>query len=249
MPAFKNIYYIHFDSIDSTNTWTKNHAHTLDPQKITCITALEQTAGRGRGAHKWISPKGENIYATIYFTTPLHAPYIANLAQIASLSCARMLKLNGLHPQIKWPNDILIDGKKIAGTLAETVSFEDKIGIVLGIGINVNMSERYLDTIDQPATSLCSLTHRLWDKEEVLKSFLKELLVNLEYLKTDGFGVFVSEYEALLAYKGEKITCSDQGKTIEGICRSIDSLGRLHIELPSGEILKLYSGEVNREFY
>ncbi len=246
MPAFKNIYYIHFDSIDSTNTWTKNHAHTLDPQKITCITALEQTAGRGRGAHKWISPKGENIYASIYFTIPLHSPYIVNLAQIASLSCARLLKLEGLHPQIKWPNDILVDGKKIAGTLVETVSFEDKIGIVLGIGINVNMSQEHLDAIDQPATSLAALTHCSWDKDAILSLFLKEFLVNLECLKTEGFAYFISDYEAMLAYKGEKITCSDQGKTIEGICLSIDSLGRLHIELPSGEILKLYSGTVRK---
>ena len=91
MTQMKNIYHIHFDIIDSTNTWTKNNAATLDPDQLTCITASEQTAGRGRLSRKWISPKG-NIYATLYFTLPRQCPYIINLGQILSLSCIAVLK-------------------------------------------------------------------------------------------------------------------------------------------------------------
>jgi len=118
MQPFKSISYIHFDTIDSTNTWAKNNAKTLDPDQITCITALEQTAGRGRWLRKWISPKGQNIYATIYFCLSKNCKQLSNVGQILSLSCAKVLKSKGFLPQIKWPNDLLLEKKKVAGVLA-----------------------------------------------------------------------------------------------------------------------------------
>src|SRR5690242_2426664 len=95
----KNIYYIHFDSIDSTNTWTKKNAATLDPDQLTCVTALEQTAGRGRFFRKWLSPKGQNIYASFFFCLPADCPYIINLGQVLSLSCITVLKKKGFSPK------------------------------------------------------------------------------------------------------------------------------------------------------
>src|SRR3989339_1701180 len=114
MKSNKHINYIHFQSIDSTNTWAKNHASTLDPQKITCITAHEQTAGRGRFQKKWISPKGENLYCTFFFTVPIGSSFIPNLGQILSISACKLFTHLGFPAQIKWPNDLLISGKKIA---------------------------------------------------------------------------------------------------------------------------------------
>lgn len=244
MNHLKNVCYIHFDTIDSTNTWTKSNAHTLDPTKITCITALEQTAGKGRWLKKWISPKGENIYASIYFCVPLHCSYLSNLGQILSLSCATILKKKGFSPQIKWPNDILLSGHKVAGILTETVAFEDRIGVVLGIGLNVNMSQTLLKNIDQPATSLAQLSGQTWVVEQVLEALLKQFLKDLDLLQNKGFAAFLPAYEELLAYKGQPITCHDGHKAIKGICHSVAPDGKLNLQLPNGEFIHISAGEI-----
>ncbi len=246
MPRIKNIYYIHFDTINSTSTWTKKNASTLDQNQLTCVTALEQTEGRGRFSRKWISPKGQNVYATLYFTLPRECPYIINLGQILSLSCIAVLKKKGFNPQIKWPNDILLDHKKVAGILCETVSFEDRIGIVLGIGINVNMSSELLETIDQPATSLAQLSGQTWNLEQIIEPVLKQFISDLQTLQEKGFSPFQAKYEELLAFKGASISCSgsDGLKTVKGICHSINSNGTLNLLLPDGKITVLSAGEL-----
>jgi BirA family transcriptional regulator, biotin operon repressor / biotin---[acetyl-CoA-carboxylase] ligase len=244
MPRSKNICYIHFDTLDSTNTWTKKNAATLDQNQLTCVTAQEQTAGRGRFYRKWISPRGQNIYATLYFCLPKESPYLINLGQILSLSCIAVLKKNGFTPQIKWPNDILLDGKKVAGILCETVSFEDRIGIVLGMGINVNMTNELLNTIDQPATSLSQLSGQTWTLEQLIEPVLKQFLSDLETLQSQGFEPFRLPYEELLAFKGQSITCNDGIKTVKGICHSINSDGRLNLLMPDGQITTLSAGEL-----
>jgi BirA family biotin operon repressor/biotin-[acetyl-CoA-carboxylase] ligase len=244
MSRLKNIYYIHFDTIDSTNSWTKKNAETLDPNQLTCVTALEQTSGRGRFFRKWVSPKGQNIYATVYFCLPHGCPYIINFGQILSLSTIAVLKKKGFSPQIKWPNDILLAGKKVAGILCETLIFEDRIGVILGVGINVNMSQELLETIDQPATSLAQLSGQTWTLEQILEPVLKQFLMDLDTLLTQGFEPFRPSYEKLLAYKGETIACNDGLKMIKGICHSINSDGRLNLMLPDGRVMTLSAGEL-----
>lgn len=244
MPRLKNICFVHFDTIDSTNTWTKKNASTLDPNQLTCVTALEQTSGRGRFFRKWISPKGQNIYATLYFCLPRACPYLINLGQILALSCIAVLKKKGFSPQVKWPNDILLDGKKVAGILCETVSFEDRIGIVLGIGINVNMQQDLLEAIDQPATSLAQLSGQTWTLEQIIEPVLNQFIKDLETLESKGFEPFRPMYEELLAYKGGPISCNYGLKTIKGICHSINSDGRLNVLQPDGTMITLSAGEL-----
>lgn len=244
MPRLKNIHYIHFDTIDSTNTWTKKNAAALDANQLTCVTALEQTAGRGRFFRRWLSPKGQNIYATLFFCLPKECSYLINLGQILSLSCVTVLKKKRFSPQIKWPNDILLDGKKVAGILCETVSLEDRIGVVLGIGINVNMSKELLETIDQPATSLAQLSGQTWTLEQILEPLLKQFLKDLNLLQNRGFEPFRKTYEQFLAYKGKAMTCNDGLQTIHGICHSINPDGRLNLLLPDGKISTLVASEV-----
>lgn len=244
MPRLKHIDYIHFDTIDSTNTWTKKNAEHLDPDRLTCITALEQTAGRGRFQRKWISPKGQNIYATLYFCLSPGCPHIINLGQILSLACIAVLEKKGFHPQIKWPNDILLEGKKMSGILCETVSFEDRMGIVLGVGINVNMSQDLLDTIDQPATSLAQLSGRTWTLEQIIEPIIRQFMADLETLLKEGFKPFRPKYERLLAFKGKSISCNDGTRTIKGICHSINPDGRLNLLLPNGQLTLLAAGEL-----
>jgi len=240
----KTINYIHFDTIDSTNSWAKQNAETLDPRQITCITAKEQTAGRGRFNRRWISPRGQNIYASLYFCLSLDCPIVMHLGQLFSLSCAKILKEKGFSPQVKWPNDLLMKNKKIAGILTETISFTDRLGIILGIGININMSEPLLSTIDQPAISLAQLSEETWTMEQILNPLLDQFLKDLKLLQEKGFKPFRKTFEEFLAFKGKKISFYNGQKHCEGICKGIDDEGRLTILLPTQEKIALNAGEM-----
>ncbi len=237
------IQYIQLDSVDSTNNWVKSHLQELS--SLTCVTASEQTAGRGRFKRHWVSPRGQNISATLFFTVPLGAGYLCNLGQLMAFSVAKTLRGIGFYPQIKWPNDILIQGKKIAGVLTETVAQGDMIGMIIGIGMNVNMPEDALQSIDQPATSLLQLSKKKWDIQELTELLMTRFLHDLQLLQKSGFAAFQAPFEELLAYKGEQITCRDGTQTITGICHSITPDGRLQLLLPSGEIKTLTAGELN----
>ena len=236
------IHYITLDSVDSTNNWVKSHLADLKP--LTCVTAEEQTAGRGRFKRHWISPRGENIYASLYLTVPLGSGYLPNLGQIMAFACAKVLRGLGFKALLKWPNDILIQDKKIAGVLTETVTKDDEIGVILGIGLNVNMSQESLNTIGVPATSLFDQSKKKWDRQELTELLMSHFLQDLEVLKKSGFEPFQVPFENILAYKGQEITCRDGTQTIKGICHAITKDGRLELQLASGEIKILMAGEV-----
>jgi len=237
------VQYIQLDSIDSTNNWVKSHLSELS--SFTCVTALEQTAGRGRFKRQWISPRGQNIYATLFFTVPRDAPYLNNLGQLMAFACAKTLRGIGFSAQIKWPNDILIQEKKIAGVLTETVTQGKLVSLIIGIGINVNLPPEALESIDQPATSLLQLSKKNWDIQELTELLMTRFLFDLQLLQKSGFAAFQAPFENILAYKGQEITCLDGTRTIRGICHGITPDGRLQLLLPSGEVRTLTAGELN----
>lgn len=236
---------IHLDSVDSTNNFAKQHLHEWDPKKITCITAKEQTAGRGRMQRVWRSPRGQNIYATFSFQLPIHALHLTSIAQVMALSLAMVLLKEGLQPHVKWPNDVQIEGKKMAGVLSETIFTKDHVDVIVGIGVNVNMPASEIDLIDQPATSLMLETHHEWDLASFFKKLQKQFLTDLQKFKKEGFTPFHSQFENLLAYKGQTIRCFDGKKEWVGICHSITNDGQLNLYLPNKEIHTLLTGDVN----
>jgi BirA family biotin operon repressor/biotin-[acetyl-CoA-carboxylase] ligase len=245
MSLFKTIHTIRFDTIDSTHTWGKKNISTIDPDALTCITALEQTASLGRRhQRRWVSPKGCNILATFCFFLPKTNIFTSNLGQVFSLSAASFLEKEGFFPEIKWPNDVRVQGKKIMGILCEALQAEDRIGIVLSFGLNVNMPEEILRHIDQPATSLAILSGTLWDLDAVLKELLDQFISDLTILKAQGFSCFRDRYEQLLAYKGQTIRCFDGTKFLEGICHAILPDGRLELLLTEGSTVHLSAGEL-----
>jgi BirA family biotin operon repressor/biotin-[acetyl-CoA-carboxylase] ligase len=240
----KSIKYIQFETIHSTNSWVKENAASLNQEEITCISATEQTAGRGRFNRKWVSAKGNNIYATLYFCVPKHFPYVGNLSQILSLACIEILESKGFHPQIKWPNDLLIASKKFAGILCETLNFDENIGIVLGIGINVDLPPSLLNTIDQPATSLSELSNQNVEREQLLKTLVELFCKKLEILRKQGFAPFWAAYTEHLFLKDQLIIHHDGHRTLEGTYESINEKGQLVLRLANGELKTLFSGEI-----
>lgn len=237
---------IHLEKVNSTNTYAKENYSHFDLGEITRITADEQTAGRGRFTRSWISPKGENIYLTYFFTMDKKVMDLNNLAQILSLSITKLLNKCGLSPHIKWPNDVLVNGKKIAGILCETIDLQDRFGVILGTGINVNMAKEALDQIDQPATSLFVELEKKLDFDPLIKQLEAFFLEDYQLFRRDGFKPFYMSYDALLTHKGKPISLKQNGQVISGTLHSLNPDGRLNILLDNGDIQTLSSGEIKK---
>ncbi len=214
---------IHLDAVDSTNTYAKSHARDFDPEKITLITADVQTGGRGRFSNRsWISKRG-NLHMSLVLSISPNP----NLAQILALSALEVVKL---PIQIKWPNDLIFDDKKLAGVLVETTS----IGVILGLGMNVNTP---IET-DQKTTSLKELSGKTWDLNQLSLAIAKQFVRNV------GKDFQELPFEEHLAYKNEFITCDTGRGKIEGLLLGIGKDGHLQVEV-DGKIKSIYSGDIS----
>ena len=236
----------HFKTIDSTNTWAKHHASELDPHLITLITADEQTAGRGRFKRHWESPSGLNIYATFCFFIEKHRQDIGNLPQILALATCRILEELHFQPQLKWPNDVLLSHKKVAGILCETTPLSDNICVILGIGLNVNMAQEQLQNIDRPATSLLAEDGKVRQVEEVLQLLQHRFSSHLEQFIDEGFSPFLEAYKNILVHRqGDVIRFNDNRTLWEGNFQGIAQDGGLNLLIPStGHVKTFYAGEI-----
>lgn len=234
---------IHFQSLDSTNTWAKINPIEWSPEGVTLVTADEQTKGRGRFTREWISPANLNIYASYCFFVE-QTQNISNISQIMAIACAETLESTHFAPKIKWPNDILIHGKKIGGILSETIQHGEQKGVICGIGLNVNMPQEMLPLIDRPATSLLVEGKKLYAITPLLENLSEKFLTLLDAFLTGGFSpLFPLFQERCSIQKGDKISFRDHQSIIEGKCLSIQSDGTIEVLLPDNTSKIFYSCE------
>ena len=173
---------IQLETVDSTNAYAL--ANFADLPGHTLVTAEQQSAGRGRRGKKWFSPPGTNIYASFIVKNPIFPPHCASW--IGCLSALETLRLHepDINFWIKWPNDIyagkeICESRKIAGVLCETRTRKTSNqldGIVIGIGININMSNEDLKKIPIPAASLFSLSEKVWPVEDIITTLHRQLI-------------------------------------------------------------------------
>lgn len=240
----RQIRFLYFETLPSTSGWVKERLNLLKSDELLCVVAATQTEGRGRFDRTWLSASGENLYLTLGFSLPSPCSFLGNLGQIASLSCVQLLKGKGVEALIKWPNDLLIRGKKVGGVLCETVPFPGEIRVALGIGLNVDLPQSLLNTVQQKATSLCLEYPREWKREELLGPLVKLFSEHLTQLEQEGFAPFHSEYVKALAFKEGKIThTTSQGSRV-GTFEAIDPQGQLVLRLEDGTRVSLSAGEV-----
>lgn len=147
---------IELDMVDSTNNWAKREKASFSHDRPTFIVASGQTCGRGRGTNSWLSPRGQNLYLTLAEKVRPSLK-ITDYGLIAPLAIKHLLKNLKIQAKIKWPNDLIVGHEKICGILVEGTYISSSPWVIVGIGLNVNMNEALLRSIDQPATSL----HRL----------------------------------------------------------------------------------------
>lgn len=235
----------HFEIIDSTNTWAKQNAHLLPHDVITLVTACEQTAGRGRFKRRWESPRGQNILASFCFFIEKHRMDIGNIPQVLAISAAKTLEELGFAPELKWPNDVLLSSKKVAGILAETTPLSDQLCFIAGIGLNVNMPLDLLQQIDRPATSLLVEGKQEFDVEAVLELLQRHFVADLDLFLEVGFYPFLEEYRQRMTLDPKKTIRFDDNRTVwEGTLYAINQDGSLSLKLANGEIKKFVAGEI-----
>lgn len=233
------------EEVDSTNLAAKRMAAEGAPEG-TLILARRQTAGRGRMGRSWKSPEEGCIFMTVLLRPglpPQSAPVLTLLVGMAV--CKAVRQTTGLLAEIKWPNDVLLDGKKICGILTEmSAEMEEIHYVAAGIGINVNVPA-LPEEISKTATSLAIAGGKAYCRADVVAAVLLELEVLYErYLAEGSFSGFVREYEALCHTVGRKVAVIGR-ETREGTAVGVCETGELLVELSSGGILAVNSGEVS----
>lgn len=234
----------HFSIIDSTNTWAKHHADSFNPLAITLITADAQTAGRGRFNRQWVSPPDQNIYATYCIFLEKHRTDIGNLPQVAAISIAQILTETGFSAKLKWPNDVIINNKKVAGILSESTPLSDKLCLIIGIGLNVNMTEEILQSIDRPATSLYAESMQKQDVKNILEKLTLQFSQNIAVFIEEGFSIFLKDYRERMHMPSGCIQFHDNRTVHTGKVHSINNDGSLNLLLSNNTIQTFHAGEI-----
>jgi BirA family biotin operon repressor/biotin-[acetyl-CoA-carboxylase] ligase len=230
------------ESTESTMLGARAAAEAGAPDGAIAL-AEEQTAGRGRMGRSWVSPPGVNLYFTVVFRPTLEQ--LGQLALIAPLAvCLAIEETTGLLPRIKWPNDVLIDGRKVAGVLPEAELAGDKVLYALvGIGINVNLDAAGHSEIATIATSLREQLGREVAREEVLAATLNHL--EELYTAVRRGEVVSMDWKQRLETLGKPVRIEAAGgSVIEGTVVDADSDGALILRRDDGTHVRVQSGEV-----
>ncbi|MGR5985876.1 biotin--[acetyl-CoA-carboxylase] ligase [Bacillus cytotoxicus] len=213
----------------------------------TIVVAEEQTAGRGRLSRKWYSPKGTGVWMSIILRPSIPVHHAPQLTLLVAVSVAQAIeKCTGVNVGIKWPNDILINGKKTVGILTEMQADPDKINaVIMGIGINANQqTEHFVDEIKQIATSLAIESGKPIVRAELMRQiFLQMEKLYKEYLN-NGFTVVKLLWESYAVSIGKEITARTMRQTITGVAKGITDDGVLLLEDHQGYIHHIHSADI-----
>lgn len=235
-----------YDTTDSTNNQARRLGEAGEPHG-TLVTAETQSAGKGRRGRSWASPSGSGIWMSILLRpdlSPAHAPM---LTLVAGLSMARAIeKATGLSPRIKWPNDLVLNGRKICGILTEMSTEVEQIHyVVIGIGVNANIDE-FPPEIKDNATSLKLELGKAVVRAEIIAAFLEFFEKDYEtFLKDRNFRHLKKVYNGMLINVGKPVKIMDPGNEYTGTALGIDEEGRLLVEKEGGGVLAVSSGEVS----
>ena len=223
-----NLFYL--EEIDSTNKYAKENINNLEDKTV--VYTFNQTQGRGRLSRNWNYTGKDNIYASIVLKPSSKMKEIySNLTQLLCIVLAKTMEEYGVDPKIKWPNDIRIKKKKISGILAEVVmsSKGELKGIVLGFGVNLNVSQNILDNIEQPATSLNIETGRFINKDVFLQKVLKRFCLLYNSFIEEGFLLIRGDYIKRAEFLNEYIAVKVFDRTYEGTAVDVTESGALKI--------------------
>ena len=240
----KKIHY--FLNIDSTNSHARELADR-GAQEGEVVIAEKQTAGRGRLGREWISPAYANLYCSVILRPklpPVHAPQVTLMAAVALADA--VASFLPVAPAIKWPNDILVRGKKLAGILTESSCDSEHLEfVILGIGVNLNYSEeRMPEAIRQRATSLLIAGGKRVQREAFVRRLIQDLDRCYGILEESGFTALAQRWESRFGLRGRRVQVETLDGVILGSARGIDQDGALIVEGKDGALQRVVAGDV-----
>ena len=212
-----------------------------DAEEGAVVVAEVQRAGRGRQGRSWVSQPGNLLVSVLFRPTLETLPFISIIGGIAAARAVR--KITGLDPKIKWPNDLLIGGRKAAGILAESVITGDTVWYaVLGLGMNVSLDTDETEEISSFATSVNAAAGREVPREDLLRQFLMDL--DALYLSLGQGKSPIGEWQDLLETTGRRLVATWGDDTFTGVAEGTDEMGNLLLRQDDGLLLTLTAGDV-----
>ena len=207
------------------------------------VVAQVQTAGRGRFSRRWISGEGDCLLASVLLRPPADsAPLLSIAGALAAADAVRAL--TGLACAFKWPNDVLLNGRKVSGVLTEVrADTEGNVIVVLGVGLNVNLDPAAHADIAEGASSLASemgIEFAVADAEQAFLAGLRERYSQC----LDAPQAMVDDWSARLSTLGREVTVRRRDGAVHGVAEGVDDVGRLLVRLPSGDVRALADGEI-----
>lgn len=237
---------LYYKQLDSTNTQIHKLA-SEDAEHGTVVVAGHQTAGKGRRGRVWESPAEENIYMSILLRPDFQTEKAPMLTLVMAHSVASVLSQNGFpNVQIKWPNDLVMSGKKVCGILTEMHLSGTKIDhVVVGVGINVNTTRFSAELMDK-ATSLFLECGKLVDKERIIADIVETFMEMYGRFTEEGDLTFLQEeYNSILVNRDTEVRVLEPEGEYTAFALGINRMGELMVRLENGTERNVYAGEVS----
>ena len=236
----------YFQELKSTNITARELAESQG-EEGTIVIAETQTEGKGRRGREWFSAENKGIYASLLLKPripPSQAPRITLMTSVAL--CEVLIENTNLPVKIKWPNDLLINGKKTAGILTEMSADIEQIHfIIVGFGVNINTEQSdFNPDIKKTATSLLIESGNKYSRLDILQQFLKRFETYYNLFKKNDFSLIIEKWKIYSDIIGKEITVDNNFEKISGKAVDVDIDGILYIENSKGKLISIYSGDV-----
>lgn len=233
--------------VGSTNEWAKEMA-MYGAQEGTVVIAETQTMGRGRLRREWFSPNG-GLWFSLILRPKLRPAEAVKLTFVAGLAVAKVLhEMFGLKVETKWPNDVLVNGKKICGILTEMNTTGETVNfVVVGVGVNANfdVEKVFPEELTRVATSLESELGRKVQLEELFRGLLERLENLYELLIREGFNPVLEEWKGYAGFLGRRVEVTRPTEKLSGLALNVDHDGALVIKLKDERIRRVFVGDVS----
>lgn len=237
---------VFLEETDSTNEEARKLAMEGYPHG-TLVVADSQTGGKGRRGRSWHTPKGSSIAMSLILKPELEAEHASMLTLVQAMAVAEAIEENcGLKARIKWPNDILVNEKKVCGILTEMNMEGTKISsIIVGTGINVNQ-DSFPEDISEIATSLKRESGKVQSRENLIECICRLFEKYFEmFMESKDLTGILEEYNSRLISKGRMVKVLDPKEEFVGEALGINASGELLVKKESGEVIEVYAGEVS----
>ena len=237
-----------FGTVTSTNSVLRDLAKAGTPEG-TVVIADEQTAGHGRFANPWFSPPGVNLYASILFRPPIPPRDVAGFSFVGPIALSDAIKAEGMWSTIKWPNDVLVDGKKVAGILVECATIENRVDyVILGVGVNLNVTRdalrAALGSAGLFASSLREVTGCEIDRNAFAAALLNHVAAWVEVYRRQGPAPLIAAWRDRDILTGRRVEVRGEGVAYEGRVLGVDREGYLLLRDSHGDVRPVLTGEI-----